>query len=265
MKFNSFLTIPILLTILNSTAQASSCCPTRDLAGQPDPRVLELIANGGGSMEEIAAIRGPLIHSPDQAIKELKQGNARFFSGQTIRPEIPVNLRRVQILAQTPFSVVLGCSDSRVPTELVYDQGLGSIFTIRNAGNIADPGALGSIEYAVKHLKPQVVVVMGHEGCGAVHGSMLSHADRAKEPENLQKVFNQILPAVSDLPAIRDRKARMREAVVSNVRLQVSRVNEDPVVKAAVASKKIRVIGAFYEITSGVVEFLDTPEELKLH
>ncbi len=234
-----------------------------DLNQETDPRVRELVAIGG-SMEEIAAIRGPSIKTPHQAIRELKLGNTRFVLGQSQRADLAPNLRRVQLLTQTPFAVVLNCADSRVPTEIVYDQGLGSIFTARNAGNVADPGALGSLEYAVKHLKPHVVVVMGHEGCGAVHGAMLPIEERNKEPTSLQSLLNQILPAVAELPLIRDRKARMREAVINNVRLQVSRVNEDAVIKDAIHKKKILVIGAYYEITSGLVEFLDSPEELKL-
>lgn len=230
---------------------------------ESDPRVLELISHGA-TMEEIASIRGPSVQSPDEALRALKAGNTRFFNGDAQRPELSANLRRTQILMQTPFAVIVGCADSRVPTEIVFDQGLGSLFTTRVAGNVVDPGVQGSVEYAVGHLKPQIVVVMGHEGCGAVHAALLPESVRAKEPKHVQTLLNQIVPAVSELPAIRDRKARMREAVLSNVRLQVSRLNENPVVKSAVAAKKIRVVGAFYEITSGAVDFIETPEELKV-
>lgn len=110
---------------------------------------------------------------------------------------------------------MLGCSDSRVPTEIVFDQSLGDIFAVRVAGNIAEMGTLGSIEYAAEHLKTRVIVVMGHEGCGAVNAALLSREAKSHEPANVQALLGRITPAVSNLPAIRDRRARDREAVIA--------------------------------------------------
>ncbi len=218
----------------------------------------------GATMEEIAKLKEPAAKTPEEAVRVLKSGNSRFFGGQARRPEMSANERRAQILQQTPFAVVLGCSDSRVPIELVYDQGLGDIFSVRVAGQILEPGTAGSIEYAVKHLKTKVVVVMGHEGCGAVKAAMLPEAEQAAEPENVRFLLNEISPALAGLPAIRDQKARMREAVMANVRQQVAFVKENPVVKAALAKKELAVVGAFYEISSGQVDFLETEDELRL-
>ncbi len=218
----------------------------------------------GATMEEIAKLKEPRAKNPQEAMHELKSGNSRFFGGQARRPEISANERRAQILQQTPFAAVLGCSDSRVPIELVYDQGLGDIFAVRVAGQIMEPGTAGSIEYAVKHLKTKVVVVMGHEGCGAVKAAMLPAAVQDAEPENVQYLLKQISPALVDLPKIRDEKAKMREAVLANVRQQVALVKENPVVKSALAKKDLTVVGAFYEISSGQVDFLETEEELRL-
>jgi len=115
----------------------------------------------------------------------------------------------------------LSCSDSRVPTEIVFDQGLGTLFITRVAGNVVETGTLGSIEYGIEHLKTHLVVVLGHEGCGAVKAALLSPELRGRESESVQALLNSIVPAVSTIPRIRDEKAKMREAVVANVRLQV--------------------------------------------
>ena len=234
-----------------------------ELALESDPRVMELLKQGA-SAEDAAKMRGPRITSPEEAVRTLKSGNARFFSGTAQRPELAANQRRAQIFTQTPFAAVLGCADSRVPTEIVYDQGLGDIFTTRVAGNVAEPSTLGSLEYAVLHLKPQVVVVMGHEGCGAVQAAMLPAAQRQKEPENVRRLLDQIAPAVAKLPTIRDRKARSREAVIANVRLQVHRLRQNPVIAEAERQKRIVVIGAYYELSSGAVDFFETQEDLRL-
>lgn len=228
-----------------------------------DQRLADAVRRGA-TMEEIAQLRDPVARSPEEALRALKTGNARFFGGQARRPEASAAERRAQILGQTPFAVILACSDSRVPTEIVFDQGLGNLFITRIAGNVVDSGTTGSIEYAVNHLKTHVVVVLGHEGCGAVKAALLPAAERAKETPSIQALLNQIVPSVSKIAAIRDEKAKMREAVIANVRQQVANIKKTPAIQAAIASKKIVVIGAFYEITSGAVDFLETDEDLRL-
>ncbi|AFZ68033.1 carbonic anhydrase [Deinococcus peraridilitoris] len=214
------------------------------------------------SMEDIAKQGGPQVATPDEAITALKRGNARFFSGQTTQQSLGVNERRALIMSQTPFAIVLGCSDSRVPTEMIFDQGFGDIFSIRLAGNVASGAALGSVEYAVKHLKCRLLVVMGHEGCGAVKAAMLGDEVLAEEPENVRLLVERIRPALRGMPRIRDEKARMREAVISNVRSQVALLRENPVVQRATQAGSLKVIGAFYEIGSGAVDFLISDEDL---
>lgn len=228
-----------------------------------DPRLDDAIRRGA-TMEEVAKLRDPVATTPEEAVRALKTGNARFFGGQAQRPEASAAERRAQILGQTPFGVVLSCSDSRVPTEIVFDQGLGDLFITRVAGNVVDRTTLGSIEYAIGHLKTHVVVVMGHEGCGAVKAALLPPEVRARETESIRYLLDQIVPSVEKLPAIRDEKARMREAVIANVRVQVQKLKQVEFVKDAISSKKIAVIGAFYEITSGAVDFLETEEDLRV-
>jgi len=228
-----------------------------------DQRVADAVKRGA-SMEEIAQLREPIASNPQEAIRALKMGNSRFFSGAARRPEVSAAERRSQILAQTPFAVVLSCSDSRVPTEIVFDQGLGTLFITRVAGNVVETGTLGSIEYGIEHLKTHLVVVLGHEGCGAVKAALLSPELRGRESESVQALLNSIVPAVSTIPRIRDEKAKMREAVVANVRLQVQNLKKSKLVQRAVASNRIAVIGAYYEITSGAVDFFITETDLRI-
>jgi carbonic anhydrase len=214
------------------------------------------------TMREVAQLKAPTIKTSEEAILALKIGNARFFSGRRLPSDFSAIARRAQVITQTPFAVVLGCSDSRVPTEIIYDQRAGDLFVIRIAGNVVEAGTLGSIEYAIRHLKTRVVVVMGHEGCGAVQAAMLDEAERRFESEYIQFLIDRIAPSVSKLPRIRDSKARMREAVIANVRRQVHELKQNAVVVEAMHNKEIAVIGAYYEISSGAVDFFETEEEL---
>jgi carbonic anhydrase len=216
------------------------------------------------TMKEVAQLKAPSINTAEEAILALKIGNARFFSGRRVPSDFSAIERRAQILRQTPFAVVLGCSDSRVPTEIIYDQQAGDLFVIRVAGNVVEAGTLGSIEYAINHLKTRVVVVMGHEGCGAVQAAMLDEAERSFESHYIQFLLDRIVPSVSKLPRIRDPKARMREAVIANVRMQVHQLKQNPVVLEAIEKKGIAVIGAYYEISSGAVDFFETEADLRI-
>ncbi len=250
---------------LAAKGQTPSPTPTQPQAGDAlDELKLADAVKRGATMEEIAQLRDPIARTPQEALRALKTGNARFFGGQARRPETSAAERRAQILGQTPFAVILACSDSRVPTEIIFDQGLGTLFITRVAGNIVETGTTGSIEYAVNHLKTHIVVVLGHEGCGAVKAALLPAADRARETPSIQALLNEIVPSVSKIPKIRDEKAKLREAVVANVRQQVFNVKKQPAIQAAIASNKIIVVGAFYEITSGAVDFFETDEDLRV-
>ena len=235
-----------------------------ELIQQDDLQLAEL-AKRGATMEEIARLREPVARTPEEAVRALKVGNARFYGGRPLRQGYSPVERRSQIIGQTPFAVVLGCSDSRVPTEYVFDQGPGHIFTVRVAGSVVSASTAGSIEYAIKHLKPHVVVVMGHEGCGAVHAAMtLSEEQAQAEPSHVRHLLDRIRPAVRNLPPIRDAKARMREAVIASVRLQVQQLKLNETVSDALAGNQIAVIGAYYEISSGAVDFLESEEDLRV-
>lgn len=222
----------------------------------PEAPAVHLIQRGA-TMEQVARLKDPSATTPAQALQLLREGNSRFYSGAPQTGGVPANQRRAQIMSQTPFAVILGCADSRVPVEIVFDQGPGDIFSIRVAGGVVEEATLGSIQYAITHLKVRLVVMLGHEGCGAVAAAMQSAQARQSEPPQVRFLLDKIEPAVRDLPLIRDGKARMREAVVANVQLQKQNVESDPVVAAAVANGRIQVVGAFYEIGSGAVDFLE--------
>eukprot|EP00667_Euglena_gracilis_P016572 EG_transcript_17351 len=215
------------------------------------------------SMDEIAvSVKSDLASkknvTPKQAILELQRGNARFWSGTPERPELNAMQRRAIIIGQAPTVAILSCADSRVPVEIVFDQGLGSIFVVRVAGNILDATAMGSIEFSVKYLGVKVLLVMGHEACGAVKGAMsMSEQDLEAQPSYLKTVLKSIKTnlKLDKLARIRDNRAQDREAVVQNVSSQVKKLQENALIQERLANGSLLVAGAFYEITSGIVDF----------
>lgn len=220
-------------------------------------QLLAELIKRGATMEQVARLKDPAVSTPEEAMEALRSGNTRFYSDEHQRIFTDVNHRRAQIMGQTPFAVILGCADSRVPVEIIFDQGPGDIFSIRVAGNVVEPATVGSVEYAITHLKVRLLVVLGHEGCGAVAAAMLDQVAIAKEPRHVRFLLEHIRPAVENMPPINDRKARMREAVIRNVWRQKSELEKNEVVTQAVASGQIQVVGAFYEIGSGAVDFLE--------
>lgn len=203
--------------------------------------------------------------TPQDVLGELQRGNARFWTGQASRPERSAFERRALISKQFPSVAILGCSDSRVPVEIVFDQGLGDMFVIRVAGNCLDTTTTASLQYAVHHLKVKVVIVLGHEGCGAVKASQLPAAAINKEPAELGsflKKMKQQLKA-SDLGKIHDQKAADREAVTANVNNQVDLLTQDESIMSKVQNGEVMMCGAFYEISSGIVDFFHAVSEGK--
>jgi len=164
---------------------------------------------------------------------------------------------RALISKQFPLVAVLGCSDSRVPVEIVFDMGLGDMFVIRVAGNGLDTASMASLQYAVKHLKVKVVMVMGHEGCGAVKAAGMASADIAKEPPALASLLESLKGGLEEkrLESIFDARARDREAVMTNVKRQIEQLSQDETITQKVANNDLICVGAFYEISSGIVDY----------
>lgn len=192
-----------------------------------------------------------------EAIQALKDGNARFVAGKPRHPD--QGLKRVKDLAhgQRPFAAILGCSDSRVPPELLFDQGFGDLFTVRVAGNVADPVNLGSVEYAAEHLGVPAVVVLGHHGCGAVKATAEAVAKGAKAEGNLGAIVAEIAPAVAEAKQGAPREGLDDDAVHANARRTAAALLErSPVLKELVEHGKLRVVTAVYDLATGTIEWL---------
>lgn len=183
--------------------------------------------------------------------KELMDGNARYVSSTTICQTDLHNRRAELVQKQNPFAVIVCCSDSRVPPEIVFDQHLGDLFVVRVAGNVIDTLALGSIEYAVQVLGSRLVMVLGHANCGAVNAALSG----AKAPGHVEDILEKIQPAVE--AARHDHGDLLENAIKANVRNSVAAIQgSEPILKPLVAKEKIKVVGGYYHLDSGKVELI---------
>ncbi|MBF0117226.1 MAG: carbonic anhydrase [Desulfobacterales bacterium] len=189
--------------------------------------------------------------SPEDGIILLEEGNKRFADGRLNHPNQNPERRNEVIKGQHPFAAILSCSDSRVPPEIIFDQGVGDLFIIRDAGNVADDMALGSIEYAVEHLNVKIVVVLGHDKCGAVTAALKGgHA-----PGHIAKIVDLIKPAVEK--AKKQPGDVLSNAIKEDVLLNVTRIKtSEPIINEFVHADKIKVVGGIYHFDTGKVEFL---------
>ena len=191
---------------------------------------------------------------PASVLAALKAGNSRYVRSAMTHPHATPSDRKRLTAGQNPQAVIVGCSDSRVPPEMIFDQGLGDLFTIRVAGNIASHEVLGSVEYAVEHLHSPVIVVLGHEKCGAVTAAL--HPEGIEG--HIRELADAIRPAVDRARALHHPSAALlHDAVEANVNLQLHHLtDEDPIVHNEVLHKKVIVVGAVYDLDSGRVRFL---------
>jgi carbonic anhydrase len=199
----------------------------------------------------------PAPTNASEALALLSKGNERFVAGSPRHGHESVARRKELIAEQHPFATVLGCSDSRVSTELLFDQGLGDLFVIRVAGNVVAADDLGSIEYAVDHLHTPLVLVLGHEGCGAVTAALESETARNKEAKEIQEVLALILPALKGIDPKLTLTERVSRAVESNVRWSIQRLQNAPDLKEKIAAGHLRIVGGVYELETGRVRLLN--------
>jgi carbonic anhydrase len=221
----------------------------------------------------------PII-SPSEAISRLKEGNGRFTAGNPHHPHESVDerkyiaansyenagalsmgmtseqavKRRAELTkSQHPFAIILSCSDSRVPPEIVFDEGLGDLFIVRVAGNVLNDEGLGSIEYGVDILGARLIVVLGHQSCGAVDAAMKTVAAKGKAPGHIQSLVTAIKPVVDSTP-----KGDLDTTIKANVKHVVDALRSStPILKAKVDSGEIQAIGGYYRLDTGAVTFLD--------
>ena len=192
------------------------------------------------------------------ALKRLQEGNQRFAAGTMRHSHENQSWREALVADQHPFAIVLGCSDSRVPVEVVFDQGLGDLFVIRVAGNVIATDVVGSIAYAITHLQTKFLVVMGHEGCGAVTAALQAEVNHPDEPKSIAALVNRLAPSLKDLPPQLEGAARLSAAVEANVRWSMSQLAAIPTGKKLLESGEIEMVGAVYELATGRVRFLDS-------
>ena len=194
--------------------------------------------------------------SADDALQRLVEGNARFLRGEARRVSDPRETVSELALGQHPFATILGCSDSRVPPEWIFDAGLGDLFVVRVAGNVLSPEVAGSLQYAGSHLKTPLLVVLGHEKCGAIQAALQVMNERVQQLSRIQLLVDNVLPALDGLDPGLPQAAQLARAVEMNVRWTLRAITESPEGQARVAEGRVKFVGAIYEIETGRVRFL---------
>ena len=211
-----------------------------------------LVGNQLGRAADPAHSDQPMI-SPTEAISKLKEGNGRYTSGNLQHPGQTAERRTELAKTQHPFAAILSCSDSRVPPEIVFDQGLGDLFVVRVAGNVINDEGMGSLEYTVDHLGTRLILVLGHQRCGAVDAAKQTIAAKGKAPGHIQSLVTAIKPAVEATA-----KDDLETTIKANVKNVVQALRSStPILKAEVDSGKIQVVGGYYSLDTGAVTFLD--------
>ncbi len=204
-----------------------------------------------------------------EALALLREGNRRFVSDSSNRDAIAGRARRLELTtSQEPFATILGCSDSRVPVEIIFDQGLGDLFVIRVAGNIVAPSLIGSVEFAAEQFGTRLVVVLGHTQCGAIQAT-LQQLQRPVENQsrNLRSIVDLIRPSIEGLLATElrhDLHALGQEAVRANIRASVKQLRHGSnIIEQLIQTAGLMVVGAEYSLETGVVDFFDGLPELQ--
>ncbi|MGQ0713785.1 MAG: carbonic anhydrase [Gemmatimonadaceae bacterium] len=197
------------------------------------------------------------------ALVRLREGNQRFVANVRGADAFLSHTRRIELTkGQEPFAIILGCSDSRVPAEIVFDQGLGDLFVIRVAGNIVAPSQVGSVEFAAERFGTRLVVVLGHSQCGAIAATLEAlRGSAANHSRNLASIVDRVRPAIEGLMStalVRDEAALEKEAVRANIRASADHLRHgSPVLEQLIRDHGLLVVGAEYSLETGVVDFFD--------
>lgn len=224
---------------------------------------LEQIAKDWGLRFDSPFYKNAFMISAKEALERLKRGNVRYIKeGEAAAALIDQDRREQLIGGQSPFAVILGCSDSRVPSEIIFDQGLGDLFVIRVAGNIVAPSQIGSVEFAVEQFGTRLVVVKGHTCCGAISATLNELQQHAESRcPNLRSIVDRIRPSVEtllDTDLRKDPVALARAATRANIRSSVDQLKHGSALLESLIEKDgLLIVGAEYSIETGRVEFLD--------
>ena len=193
-------------------------------------------------------------HPADAAMQRLLEGNQRYRSGQAVHPRANAERRSEIAHSQKPFAMILGCVDSRVPPELIFDCGLGDLFVIRSAGQALDRAVLGSLEFGVAELHIPLLVVLGHEKCGAVIATIEAIEHNAQAQGNIQALVEAIRPAVEQAHA--QGSPLLESAVQANILLGIAALKRSGVLGEATRKGELKIVGAHYSLASGLVEIV---------
>ena len=198
--------------------------------------------------------------STEEALKRLRKGNKRFVSDSSIFNKISHKSRHHSLIEnQDPFAIILGCSDSRVPAEIVFDQSLGDLFSIRVAGNIVAPSQIGSVELAVERFGTRLVIIMGHSRCGAIQATI----EELKRPsgtqsKNLRSIVDRIHPSLTSLDLDQAPEILLQQAVRANIHSSVRQLEHGSIILEQLAKKgELLILGAEYSLDTGIVDFFD--------
>ena len=197
----------------------------------------------------------PLIDA-DTALARLVDGNGRFLRGESRHTSAAHGIPADLAGGQWPFATILGCSDSRVPPEIVFDADFGDLFVIRVAGNVIAREVAGSLQYACTHLKTRLVMVLGHEGCGAVRAALARKFEGAQERSRIALLLDDLLPGLTDIDPQLPPAAQLESAVEANVRWSMRQILESPEGRTRIAERAMKLVGAVYEIATGRVRLL---------
>jgi carbonic anhydrase len=201
----------------------------------------------GGDLLGVGGVAAKAVANPDAAIEALNQGNQRFSQQKNKKANSSVFRLREVAKGQKPFAAVLGCADSRVPVEILFDQGLGDLFVVRVAGNVATPEEIGSLEFGTAVLGAKVVLVLGHERCGAVDAAIKDKP----VPGKIGSILTHIKPAVK--ASENQSGDRLRNATISNIKNQITELQGSPVLADLIKAGSLKIIGGFYDLDTGVV------------
>jgi carbonic anhydrase len=192
----------------------------------------------------------------NQALARLISGNKRFVAGRARFPTVKKEVLAELAKEQQPYATIVGCSDSRVPPELVFDAHFGELFIVRVAGNVISPEVMGTLQYAAVHLRTPLFVVLGHEGCGAVQAALAQKLAGPRERLRIELLLNRILPGLRGLQPGVSAEAQLQAAVEANVRWSMQQLFDTPEGKARMAEGILKLVGAIYELKTGRVRFL---------
>lgn len=250
-EFRKSIIIIILVALIAISIAVAGCSTKVEVS-----KSTEGVKEGAGGAEMVELKRPEVVKSGSEALKLLEDGNKRFAEDRLASKDVGSSRRAELVEGQKPFAIILSCSDSRVPPEIVFDEGLGDLFVIRVAGNVADTVALGSIEYAVEHLHVPLLIVMGHSGCGAVKATV----EGGDIPPNIAAIAEKIKPSV-DIAKSKEKEedAIIEAAVTENVKAVIKDIKaHSSIVKEMSESGKLKVVGAKYDLKTGEVEFIDS-------